>query len=83
MTASLFNRRIEIEGMEVLRVVEGRTVTPFGPAHAGMSRLAFELIVRETETADGQRIPTTAEQVTEALVALGWTPPGVCASGCR
>lgn len=75
MSADLFGRRIEIEGMEVLRVVEGRSVSPLGPARAGMSQLAFEVIVRETETADGEHIPTAAEQVANALVTLGWTPP--------
>jgi hypothetical protein len=75
MSADLFGRRIEIAGMEILRVTEGRSVSPLGPTHTGMSLLAFEVIVRETETADGEHIPTTAEQVANALIALGWTPP--------
>ncbi|MEV4245239.1 hypothetical protein AB0J63_17710 [Streptosporangium canum] len=72
MTPDLFGRRIEIEGMEVLRVASVRLNTD---RSTGVGRLTFELIVRETETASGEHIPTTAEQTTAALVALGWTPP--------
>ncbi|WP_326637297.1 hypothetical protein OG884_26575 [Streptosporangium sp. NBC_01755] len=64
MTADLFGRRIEIEGLEILGVVQAHRVT--GPTWSGTPyRVTFELIVREVETADGERVLMTPEQAAE------------------
>ncbi|MEU3162910.1 hypothetical protein [Streptosporangium sp. NPDC006930] len=67
-----FPGHIEIDGFEVLRIEAARSNID---RSTGIGRLTLDLRVRETETADGEHIPTTAERVTDALIALGWTPP--------
>jgi hypothetical protein len=74
------NGKIELDGKDISKYVRSVTVT----ATAGeFTKASLELTPVAVRVRGNQIQAVVSPELEEILEALGWTPPGSCAQGCR
>jgi hypothetical protein len=76
--------RIELDGHDIAPAVREAVITV---GRAGQTSVTVELAISTVDvislgSPDAEVLLSLPDDVHDALIALGWTPPGACTRGC-